>query len=113
MSKYDYQNLKELSENKEANFYGVIVDATFPTKEETEGNVYVTTIKLIDNNINYLNDPHEIQDHMIYVTVKSDLIEYLPFIQNIGDIFRVHRGHYVRLQFNLFRAYFYINVHLF
>lgn len=95
MSKYEYQNLKELNTQQEAYFYGVIVDATFPAKEEPEGNVYVSTIKLIDHTINFLNDPHEIQDHMIYVTVKSDLIEYLPFIQHIGDLMRVHRGHYV------------------
>lgn len=95
MSKYNYLNLKEINEKKECFFYGIIVDATFPAKEETDDAYYVCTIKLIDNNINFTNDPIEIANHMVYVTVKSDLIQYLPFIRHVGDILRVHRGIYV------------------
>ena len=95
MSKYTYESLKDLNSKKEANFYGVIVDATFPSKEEPEDTVFVTTLKVIDNTINYVNDPIEIQNNMVYITVKSDLIETLPFVRNVGDIIRIHRGVYV------------------
>jgi len=94
MSKYNYYSLKDLSTKREATFYGVIVDATFPCKEETDDTVFVSTIKLIDHTVNFLNDPVEVQNNMIYVTVKSDLIEYLPFVQHVGDILRIHRGNY-------------------
>lgn len=98
MSKYNYANLKDLSlKHQDSYFYGVIVDATFPCKEEADDQYYVCTIKLIDHSINYINDPVDIQNHMIYVTIKSDLIEFLPFVQSIGDIMRVHRGNYVSL----------------
>ena len=94
MSKYNYYSLKELSAKREANFYGIIVDATFPCKEEVEDTVYVSTIKVIDHTINFTNDPIEVSNHMIYITIKSDLLEYLPFVHNVGDIIRIHRGTY-------------------
>jgi len=95
MSKYNYYNLKELNNKKDINFYGVIVDATFPCKEDNDDNVYVSTLKVIDNSVNMVNNPIDFLNDIIYVTVKSDLIEYLPFVQHIGDIIRIHRGQYV------------------
>lgn len=94
MSKYNYSNIKELSNKKEAYFYGVIVDATFPCLDEQE-NIYSCTLKIIDNSVNYITDPLDIQSQQIYLTIKSDLIENLPYVQHIGDIVRVHRGVYV------------------
>ena len=94
MSKYNYSSIKELSSKKEAFFYGIITDATFPSLDEQE-NVYSCTLKLIDHTVNHITDNIDIQSQQIYLTIKSDLIENLPFVQHIGDIIRVHRGSYV------------------
>lgn len=100
MSKYNYYNLKDLSAKRESDFYGVIVDATFPCKEEENDTVYVSTLKCIDHSVNFLTNPDDYQHHIIYVTVKSDMLDYLPFVQHVGDILRIHRGSYV--SFSLF-----------
>lgn len=94
MSKYNYSSIKEVSAKREVNFYGVIVDATFPCKEELE-NIFTCTLKVIDHSVNHVSDPLDIQNNQIYVTFKSDLIENLPFIKTVGDILRIHRGTYV------------------
>jgi hypothetical protein len=94
MSKYNYSSIKELSSKKEAYFYGIITDATFPALDEQE-NVYSCTLKLIDHTVNHITESIDIQSHQIYLTIKSDLIENLPFVQHVGDIIRVHRGSYV------------------
>lgn len=102
MSKYNYYSIKELSAKREATFYGVILDATFPCKEENDESVYVSTIKVIDHSVNLVNDPVEFQNDIVYITVKSDLIEFLPFVQHIGDIIRIHRGNYVSYNMIIF-----------
>lgn len=99
MSKYNYLNLRELSARKEATFYGVIIDATFPCKEENDDQ-FTCTLKVIDPTINHLTHSFDLVQHLIYVTIKSDAIENLPVVSHIGDILRVHRGIYVRL-FNI------------
>lgn len=91
MSKYNYLYVKDLTSKHEATFYGIISDATFPCKEENE-DVFSCTLKIIDHTVNHVNDPLEISNNQAYVTVKSDLIENLPFVNHIGDIIRVHRG---------------------
>lgn len=96
MSKYEYENLKDLSEKRDAYFYGMIVDSTFPCKEDESDGVFVTVLKVIDHSQNFLNEP-ELSKNMVYVVIKSDLFESLPFSHNIGDIIRVHRGIYVSL----------------
>lgn len=95
MSKYNYSSLKEISSNKEAYFYGIISDATFPCLDDQE-NVYVCILKIIDHTVNHLTNPFEIESNQIYLTIKSDLIENLPYIHHIGDIIRVHRGTFVQ-----------------
>jgi len=102
MSKYNYYNIKELSAKREGNFYGIIIDATFPCKEENDDSVYVSTIKVIDHSVNLVNDPVEYHNDIVYITIKSDLLEFLPFVQHIGDIIRIHRGNYVSLVYSYF-----------
>lgn len=94
MSKYNYYNLRELNSKHEVDFYGVIVDATFPCKEEEDDFNFVCNLKVIDHSVNYLTDPLDIQQQMVYVTIKSDQLQFLPFVTHVGDILRIHRGVY-------------------
>ena len=95
MSKYSYTSISNLSNKNDATFYGIITDSTFPCKEEGE-EVYSCTLKIIDHTVNHLTHPIDLQSHQVYLTVKSDKIDYLPFVYNVGDIIRVHRAIFVQ-----------------
>ena len=100
--KYIYTPLNEMNEPGEYNFYGIIYDSTFPIQEEENSMldeqksnpVYNCIIKLIDQSINCLTNPNNFQDNLITLIIKSTDKENIPFIHNIGDIIRVHRGIY-------------------
>lgn len=94
MSIYSYTSISNLVNRNDATFYGIITDATFPNKEEGE-DVYSCTLKVIDHTVNHITNPLDIQNHQVYVTFKSDQIEFLPFVYHVGDIIRVHRALYV------------------
>ena len=90
--KYKYTAFEELKEQGEYNFYGIIIDSTFPL-EETKSK-YSCTLKLIDQTTNFLTNPNNFNDTIIYLTIKSSEKENIPYIHHIGDIIRVHRGFY-------------------
>ena len=100
--KYIYTPLNEIKEPGEYNFYGIIYDATFPTQEENnsmsdenqDSSIYNCIIKLIDQSINCLTNPEDLQDNLITLIIKASDKENIPFIHNIGDIIRIHRGIY-------------------
>ena len=90
--KYNYSTLKELDQIGDYNFYGVIIDASFPIKVSSYENEshYECTIKLIDQTT--IITP-EMEDSITLVVKSTDRTR-IPFIHNIGDIIRVHRGIY-------------------
>ena len=100
--KYIYTPLNEINEPGEYNFYGIIYYSTFPIQEEDnsmiddekQNTIYNCIIKLIDQSINCLTNPNNFQDNLITLIIKSTDKENIPFIHNIGDIIRVHRGIY-------------------
>lgn len=94
-TKYKYSNVKDLTTiSGDYNFYGIIYDATFPSVDETP-NTYVCTVKVIDSDVNCLTFPNSLNDEVVNVIIKSNSKENLPYIHNIGDIIRIHRGYYV------------------
>ena len=98
--KYSYTKLNQMTEQNEYNFYGVIYDASFPIqedsssfiKDEQEFPLYSCSIKLIDSTINCITNPHDLNENIITLIIKSSEKESMPYIHNIGDIIRIHRG---------------------
>jgi len=80
------------------NFYGVITDATFPYK--INSNRFICSIKVIDPTLN----PKNKQD-WAQVIIYATRFEDLPIIHRIGDIIRIHnaklRIHEGKRQFNV------------
>ena len=91
--KYKYSIFSDLVEQGEYNFYGVVYDSSFPLEEEKTGK-YSCTIKLIDHSTNCLSNPNDFNDNIICLTIKSSEKENIPYIHQIGDIIRIHRGFY-------------------
>jgi len=91
-SKYDYCeiNKAELSENDNVhNFYGVVVDASFPYQFNLKSSVngsnklFQCVLKVIDPSCN--KEPAQ-------VILYANKFEDLPIIARLGDIIRVHRA---------------------
>ena len=91
--KYKYSIFSDLVEQGEYNFYGVVYDSSFPLEKEKTGK-YSCTIKLIDHSTNCLSNPNDFNDNIICLTIKSSDKENIPYIHQIGDIIRIHRGFY-------------------
>ena len=101
-NKYRYSTFNEMTKPSDYNFYGIIYDASFPLLEDKQDqnsqnsqSRYECTIKLIDKDINCLNNPKDLNDNVINLIIKSTNKEPMPYIHSIGDIIRVHRGNYV------------------
>jgi len=90
-------------EEELVNFYGVIVDASMPMKTATQK--FVTTLKLIDPTVHSVGkDPNVNFEHATAI-IYAKRIEDCPFINQIGDIIRIHRANFKlwkgRPQFNV------------
>ena len=91
--RYLYTTFDGLKEQGEYNFYGIVLDASFPLEEQNTSK-YSCTLKLIDQTTNCITNPSNFNDNIIYLTIKSSEKENIPYIHHIGDIVRVHRGFY-------------------
>ena len=94
-----YTKLSRMIESGEYNCYGIIYDASFPQIQEQSqqgASKYECTIKLIDENINFLNcaDVSTFNNNIITLIIKSQFKEKIPYIHTIGDIIRIHSGIY-------------------
>ena len=101
--KYKYTTFDALKEQGEYNFYGIIYDATFPKEEENFAILpgtkeplpkYSCILKLIDQTTNCLTNPINFNENVIYLIVQANERENIPYVHQIGDIIRVHRGLY-------------------
>ena len=90
---YKYSTFNELIEQGEYNFLGIIYDASFPQQEENSQK-YSCVLKLIDQTTNCLTNPNDFSENIIYLIIKSNERENIPFVHHVGDIIRVHRGFY-------------------
>jgi hypothetical protein len=91
-SKYKYHEIKDITVSDNYNFYGIVYDATFPTTDDSP-NSYVCNVKLIDTDTNCLTFPNSLNQEIVTLIIKSNTKDSLPYIHNVGDILRVHRGH--------------------
>ena len=86
--KYEYVEISKasLTSAEPCNFYGVIIDATFPYKRE---NKFICSLKVIDPTLNpKLNKDAGYASVVIY----ANRFEDLPIVHRIGDIIRIHRA---------------------
>ena len=88
---YKYSTFDELIEQGEYNFYGIIYDASFPQPEE---HTYSCILKLIDQTTNCLTNPNDFNEKIIYLIIKSNERENVPYVHHIGDIIRINHGFY-------------------
>lgn len=86
-TKYEYVELSKasLTASDPCNFYGVIVDATFPYKREK---FYVCSLKVIDPTLNPKTGSQAYSTIVIY----AQRFEDLPIVTKIGDVIRIHRA---------------------
>ena len=105
--KYKYTTFEEMKEQGEYNFYGIIYDASFPKEEDNfallpgaKGPLpkYSCVLKLLDQNTNCLTHPNNLADNLITLIIQVNERENIPYVHNIGDIIRVHRGVYIPKQ---------------
>ena len=101
--KYKYTSSDEMKEQGEYNFYGVIFDANFPKEEENFAILpgikeplpkYSCILKLIDQSSNCLTNPTNFNENVITLVIQANERENIPYVHQIGDIIRVHRGLY-------------------
>ena len=89
---YKYSTFDELIEQGEYNFFGIIYDASFP--QEDNLSKYTCILKLIDQTTNCLTNPTDFNENIIYLIIKSNERENIPYVHHIGDIIRIRRGLY-------------------
>ena len=91
--KTKYSDLKMPSQEEElVNFYGVIVDASMPMK--TASQKFVTTLKIIDPTMYSTGNEPNVNFAHATAIIYAKRIEDSPFVNNIGDIIRIHRANY-------------------
>jgi hypothetical protein len=84
-------NKASLTQAEAQHFYGVVIDATFPYK--TNSDRYICSLKVVDPSL-YLKSQKGTGDASDYATLVlyAKRFEDLPIIHRIGDIIRVHRA---------------------
>jgi len=82
--KYNYVELSKasLASTDLNNFYGVIVDATFPYK--VNANRFICSLKVIDPSLN--------TNKFASVVIYANRFEDLPIVHRLGEVIRVHRA---------------------
>ena len=101
--KYTYTSFDEMKEQGEYNCYGIIYDGSFPKEEDNFAILpgtkeplpkYSCILKLIDQSTNCLTNPTNFNENVITLIIQANERENIPYVHQIGDIIRVHRGLY-------------------
>ena len=88
---YQYKRLKDLTRDGDYNFYAIIYDASLPFQDKAP-NTYSCTLKVIDQDINGLNYPSTLNNEIVYIIIKSNTKDNLPYVHSFGDIIRIQKG---------------------
>merc|ERR1712166_1235558 len=76
------------------NFYGIIVDATFPyqyIEKVTNEKKFQCVVKVVD-------PKHCEKGEFAQIILKAYKFEDLPIVQRLGDLIRVHRATMIKYQ---------------
>jgi hypothetical protein len=90
-SKYDYTEISKVelsSDDDKVNFYGVIIDATFPYQFITQNN----SEKMFMCNLKVVDPSHYAKGEYAQIIMYANKFEDLPIVQRLGDVIRVHRA---------------------
>ena len=103
-TKYEYTDLAKasLSSTAVVNVYGVVIDATFPYKQNKS--LYVCSLKIVDPSLSSGSKGSDYANVVMY----AQRFEDLPVVAKVGDIVRVHRAN-VRMYNN--RRQFNVSMH--
>ena len=87
--RYDYTELAKasLTSSDPQHVYGVIVDATFPYKVNSE--LYICSLKIADSS---LSPNSKGKEKFATVVIYSKRFEDLPIVLRLGDVIRLHRA---------------------
>ena len=102
-SKYTYHELAKapVLSSEPVHFYGIITDATFPYKVNSDR--FICSIKVVDPTMNVKS-----KEEYASVIIYAKRFEDLPIIHRLGDIIRIHRAN-MRLYNG--RRQFNVNMH--
>ena len=85
-----YNNLEEAEVDvDQVNFYGVIIDASYPYKSP---NKFICTLKVIDASMHSLGCEPQKNTRFATVIIYAKRMEDCPIVRKIGDCIRVHRA---------------------
>jgi len=87
LTKYTYHELAKapVLSTDPVHFYGIIVDATFPYKVNSDR--FICSIKVVDPTMNFKS-----KEEYASVIIYAKRFEDLPIIHRLGDIIRIHRA---------------------
>jgi len=91
-SKYDYTEISKVelssADDYKVNFYGVIIDATFPyqfIQNKSNEKLFMCVLKVVDPS-------HYAKGEFAQLIMYAYKFEDLPIVQRLGDVIRVHRA---------------------
>lgn len=84
--KYKYTSLSQMSNSNEYNFFGIVIDSSFPLYKKVPSPHYECILKIIDDK--YL----KISSNLKTVIIKAKNKNQIPYIKRLGSIIRVIYG---------------------
>ena len=108
---YSYRTLTQMKAREDYNFYAIIIDASFPKKDESYFPLsrqeeplskYYVILKLLDQGINFINNPNNLSENIVTLIIQANEIENIPYIHQIGDIIRVRGGKFIPKNRNVY-----------
>lgn len=86
--KYKFTSLSQMSNSNEYNFFGIVIDSSFPLYNEVPSPHYECVLKIIDDK--YLQNSSNLKT----LIIKAENKNKIPYIKRIGSIIRVIYGTY-------------------
>lgn len=86
ITKYKYTPLSDMTTSNQYNFYGIVIDSSFPSNNTLPESHYECILKVID--ISYTHSSPII----LTLIIKSRSKNQIPYIHKIGDIIRIING---------------------
>ena len=75
---YSYRTLAQMKAREDYNFYAIIIDASFPKKDEgyfplsrqeEPLSKYYVILKLLDQGINFINNPNNLSENIVTLII--------------------------------------------
>ena len=86
ITKYKYTSLADMTTSNQYNFYGIVIDSSFPSNNTLPESHYECILKVID--ISYTHSSPII----LTLIIKSRSKNQIPYIHKIGDVIRIING---------------------